>query len=102
MSPEVIELAAVTADGNTFPPPGGNSLMRPLGQVSPEATNRSHGLRNEDLLGAPCAPVVMLQWLEWLTQQSRAAPGGSCTLVLAGHNIKRYTQPHYETAHQVP
>jgi hypothetical protein len=61
--------------------------MRPLSEISPEATRNAHGMVNSDLIGQPCAPVVLLQWLDWLTQQCQAAPGGSCRLVLAGHNV---------------
>lgn len=84
--PEILELAAVTADGQTFPPEGSSSLMRPLGSIA-EGAFKTHGMRNRDLTEQPCAPVVLLQWLEWLTEQCQSAPGGSCTLVLAGHNI---------------
>lgn len=36
----------------------------------------------------PPFPVVLLEWVEWLTEQCSAAPGGSSRLVLMGHNIK--------------
>lgn len=85
--PEIVELAAATADGQTFPAEGSSSLSRPLGSID-EAASKTHGMRNSDLTEQPCAPVVLLQWLEWLTEQCQSAHGGSCRLVLAGHNIK--------------
>lgn len=85
---EIIELAAVTGDGQTFPAPGHTSLIRPLGEISPGAS-KVNGIKWEDVRDQPPLPVVMLQWVEWLTQQcSEAGPGGRSTLVLAGHNIK--------------
>jgi hypothetical protein len=82
---EIVELAAATADGVTFPLRSGESLIRPFGAVNSFAS-KAHGLVNANLLDAPCASVVMLQWVMWLTQQCQATPGGSCTLVLVGHN----------------
>jgi hypothetical protein len=79
----LVELAAVTSDGQQF-----QSLVWPLGKVTDEATKNAHQLYKTDLLGAPQLPVVLLQWVQWLTQQCKAADGGSCRLVLAGHNIE--------------
>jgi hypothetical protein len=79
----VIELAAVTSSGQEF-----QSLVWPLGIITSGATENSHGLYKQDLLGAPHLPEVLLQWVEWMKQQCKAADGGSCRLVLAGQNIK--------------
>lgn len=107
--PEVLELGAISCNGHeqaSF-----QALASPLGGIEAGAT-ATHGLlwdQNDtqavqqavqalkegrelpplvELQQQPPFPVVLLSWLEWLTQQCSAAPGGSSRLVLTGHNIK--------------
>jgi hypothetical protein len=85
---DLVELGAAADNGQEFV-----SLVAPLSAISFGAT-MAHGLRWPDVQHAPALPVVLLDWLRWLTQQCAAAPGGSSTLVLMGHNIRKCVAAH--------
>jgi len=77
----VLEIASVTSDKQEF-----QSLIRPLGDIPSQSTD-VHTLTFAKVCSSPPVPAVLLQWLQWVTQQCVSTPGGSCRLVLAGHNI---------------
>lgn len=83
---EPLELGAAASDGQTF-----QSLISPLGVIprnhySPDGL-MVHKLTWADLQHEPPAAVVLLRWVEWLTQLCTSTERGSCRLVLAGHNV---------------
>ncbi|KAF6260024.1 hypothetical protein COO60DRAFT_1625888 [Scenedesmus sp. NREL 46B-D3] len=84
---DVMELAAATAHGQRF-----RSLVSPLTAISPGATAVT-GLAWAEVRGGPPLAVALLAWVRWLARQCAAAPGGSSTLVLMGHNIRRFDLP---------
>lgn len=92
---EILELAAATGHPGdreqTFPAPGQDALIRPLGEISLGASD-THKMFNRQLVDKPPVPVVLLNWVNWLTRQCKDTEGGSCTLVLAGHNIARWAE----------
>ena len=80
---DITELGAATPGDAGF-----GRLVRPISEISDGAALVT-GLTWQKLSGAQLLPFVLAEWLQWLENLCRSTPGGSATLVLAGHNIKR-------------